>query len=68
MVLLVKKYKYNQIAAGFVCIGNWVYFYQDGRRDRPARVSLDAPNEIEIVPAYDNLENAQAIKQPDASK
>lgn len=62
-----KKYKYNQIAAGFVCIGNWVYFYQDGRRDRPARVSLDAPNEIELVPAYDNLENAQVIKQPDVN-
>lgn len=63
-----KKYKYNQIPAGFVCIGNWVYFYQDGRRDRPARVSLDAPNEIEFVPAYDNLENAQVIEQLGMSK
>ena len=66
--IIRKKISYHRIPAGFVRIGNWVYFYQDGRRDRPARVSLDAPNEIEFVPAYDNLENAQVIEQLGMSK
>lgn len=62
-----KKYKYYQIPAGFVRIGKWIYFYQDGARSKPARVSLDAPNEIEIVPTYDNLENVQVNEQPNTN-
>lgn len=62
-----KKVEYKQIPAGFVRIGTWIYFYQDGARSKPARVSLDAPNEIEIVPTYDNLENVQVIEQPDTN-
>ena len=55
------KVKYETIPAGFVRIGKWVYYYEDGRRDLPYRVTIDTPDKVKAVPNYRVLEDAEQI-------
>lgn len=55
------KVKYETIPAGFVRIGKWVYYYEDGRRDLPYRVAIDSPSKVKVVPSYRVLEDAEQI-------
>ena len=55
------KVKYETIPAGFVRIGKWVYYYEDGRRDLPYRVAIDTPDKVKAVPNYRVLEDAEQI-------
>lgn len=55
------KVKYETIPAGFVRIGKWVYYYEDGRRDLPYRVAIDSPGKVKVVPSYRVLEDAEQI-------
>ena len=55
------KVKYETIPAGFVRIGKWVYYYEDGRRDLPYRVAIDMPDKVKAVPNYRVLEDAEQI-------
>ncbi len=55
------KVKYEAIPAGFVRIGKWVYYYEDGRRDLPYRVTIDTPDKVKAVPNYRVLEDAEQI-------
>lgn len=55
------KVKYETIPAGFVRIGKWVYYYEDGRRDLPYRVAIDTPDKVKAVPNYRVLEDAERI-------
>lgn len=55
------KVKYETIPAGFVRIGEWVYYYEDGRRDLPYRVAIDTPDKVKAVPNYRVLEDAEQI-------
>ena len=55
------KVKYETIPAGFVRIGKWVYYYEDGRRDLPYRVAIDTPDKVKAVPNYRVLEDAAQI-------
>ena len=55
------KIKYETIPAGFVRIGKWVYYYEDGRRDLPYRVAIDTPDKVKAVPNYRVLEDAAQI-------
>ena len=55
------KVKYETIPAGFVRIGKWVYYYEDGRRDLPYRVAIDTPDKVNAVPNYRVLEDAEQI-------
>ena len=55
------KVKYETIPAGFVRIGKWVYYYEDGRRDLPYRVAIDTPDKVKAVPNYRVLEDTERI-------
>ncbi len=55
------KVKYETIPAGFVRIGKWVYYYEDGRRDLPYRVAIDTPDKVKAVSNYRVLEDAERI-------
>lgn len=55
------KIKYETIPAGFVRIGKWVYYYEDGSRDLPYRVAIDTPDKVKAVPNYRVLEDAERI-------
>lgn len=55
------KIKYETIPAGFVRIGKWVYYYEDGSRDLSYRVAIDSPGKVKVVPSYRVLEDAEQI-------